>query len=759
MAKKFKINTLEIKSFRGIPHHSFDLDNKSLVICGPNGSGKSSITQAFEYLFTGQVSSLKGIRGLKHDEAILYKGHSKKDLHVKATFGKNILERSLTTKFDPGKLEPMVNDFKNGSFILNRKKLLSILETRPGERYKQITTLISFEKYDEIEKQLKQTNSFFNTELKNTQEKLDKEIKAICSLYGCEVDEKIDVTLDNVINKINPILKNNSLETVQKETDLEDYIKENKIENKPNLFNIDISTINMELNDLINDYETINLKKLKSTKSLLNILEYSKGYILSEDLEKCPICENKIEKNIVDKLNPKIKEIKEEFNQFDEWKKQKDELIKKLNDLNYELNVFKMTHSQYNIENDLTNLIDSLNRLETFDIKLSEINIKTLEKLNNEIKNLKERYGKDYEELDEIFDSIIRINKIKELQKELKQLKNYFEASEKTFNVFTKVKEKEIEEILNRITKLTSRYYNIIHNDEPISEPDIKLKGSSALNLTLLFDGESHDPRKFSSEGHIDSLGLCIFLAFVKEYNKHNFIIFDDIISTVDLNHKQKVIQLLFDEFKDYKFIITTHNHLWFEQLSRYAKSIGQYNNFNFIEIKGWDKENGPHFSDSLSSKKLIEKLIEENEIFLAGNTIRQYLEDVLFNICSENEIKLPLKPEYDAGNYLNGIKSFKKEYLDKLELKEIYDNVFANLDKVWNTGNLCSHRNESSYDLTIEDINEYKKAVYEFEDAFKCKYHKTKFLKFHIKEEFASCPRDKYSEYLPLIKREIEEN
>ena len=173
MSEECNIETIEIKSFRGIKNEKIDFRGKSFVLCGPNGTGKSSITQAFEYLFTGKIASLKKIQGVNHDKSLVHKGDSKDDLLVKATINGYNIERSFKDgfKYDE-ELEELVDDFKNGSFILNRKKLLSFIESRPGKRYEEITNLISFEKYDNIEKTLKQCNDGFKKEIKNKNEEI-----------------------------------------------------------------------------------------------------------------------------------------------------------------------------------------------------------------------------------------------------------------------------------------------------------------------------------------------------------------------------------------------------------------------------------------------------------------------------------------------------------------------------------------------------------------------------------------------------------
>lgn len=78
--------------------------------------GKSSITQAFEYLFTGQVASLKGIQGVKHDESLIHKGDSKEDLLVKAKIGGQYIERSFNEEFNPGRLKDIYEDSRMALF-------------------------------------------------------------------------------------------------------------------------------------------------------------------------------------------------------------------------------------------------------------------------------------------------------------------------------------------------------------------------------------------------------------------------------------------------------------------------------------------------------------------------------------------------------------------------------------------------------------------------------------------------------------------
>lgn len=132
MGEPIKFNEIEVKSFRGIKNYKLETQGNSIVFCGANGTGKSSFVNALEFLFTGKVNNLTGVRGINHNNSILHIGDNKKDLLVKAKINKHNIERSLTRGFKYDEpLEELVKDFENGSFLLNRQKLLNFINSQP----------------------------------------------------------------------------------------------------------------------------------------------------------------------------------------------------------------------------------------------------------------------------------------------------------------------------------------------------------------------------------------------------------------------------------------------------------------------------------------------------------------------------------------------------------------------------------------------------------------------------------------------------
>lgn len=730
MPFNFDLKNIEIKSFRGIKH--FDLSflnnnkkNSSLVLCGANGTGKSTFVNAFEYLFTGEVKSLKGTHDIKHNDVIIHKGDKKEDLLIKATIGEHEISRKFKEDLKyPEELEDLVKNFENGNFILNRKKLLEFIESEPKKRYDRVSNLIGFNKYDNIQKSLKKCASNINKELKIKIQEKESITNEICYLYSCEYDD--------IIDKTNEILTHNNFAPITNYDDMDDLIEKLPHENNY-LKDIDenyISSLNETYINQLETYEKISLESLKSSNTLLSILTKSKKYITEEHPDKCPVCQNPINnKELITYINLK-EELEKNTNSLKKWQTENQKLIKEIEHLNYKLK-----------DHDLSDLIDDLENLSNFNKNVSEMNKDILKNLNDEIKSLKEKYDSEFEKLTIARQVIIKLSEKQKIEKDIVKLEKQADIAQKTSDTFEETKKETLKEILEEIIENIVKYYDFIHKGDNNHTPGMNVD-KSKITLNMIFGDEEHNPREYSSEGHIDSLGLCIFLAFVKVFNRYKFIILDDIIATVDMEHKERIARLLFEEFEDYTFFITTHSKLWFEQLRRISMTYSKQ--ILFEEILDWDENIGPTLSKSITQEERIEEYIEENDAFAAGNGIRRYFEFILDNVVKVNGIKLPLKQHYTLDEYYKPVKNYFKGMFKDSEFEEYYNEIFDELDKTTYMGNLTSHNNEANYDLTINEIKLFKNAVYTFKKSMTCHEHETKYLKFEKDKRMAICTQNK---------------
>lgn len=729
MGEKIKIKDVEIRSFRGIKDYTLECNSKSIVFCGANGTGKSSFVNAFEFLFTGQIESLKGIGEVKHDKSIIHMGDKKKDVLIKANINNHTITRKLGDFEYDSELEDLINDFKNGSFLLNRKKLLKFIESKPAERWKETTRLINFDKYDEKEKILEKTYKDYKKQLKIKNDELEINTRELNEFHTGEIDE--------IYDRINEILKQNNYEPISPQSNLDEYLQNNSVEYY-DFDDLNITNINEKYQTQLKVFDRISLDELKDTGSILKLLKTSASYLSSNDVSICPVCNNEIDsEETLEDLKIKVDKLEKNNFKLKNWQNENEKLINQLKNLNYKLT-----------KHDLSDLISSLDKLSNLEITTSDMNPEALINIEKEILS-KHDSGK---ELSETFKTISLLSKRRDMELQLVKIQKYYEVSKTISETFSEKKKEAIENIFGEISHLVDEYYTFIHDDDEIKSPAFGIKNSRGITLSLLFGEDDSDPRSYASEGHIDTLGLCIFLAFVKKFNRYNFIVLDDIISTVDLNHKERIIRLLIEKFKDYTFIITTHNKLWFEQLKRLTRSYNVGHNYTFLDIKGWDKVDGPLMSKNDSVHKRIFRYIEEDDTEAAGNAIRRHLEFVLGEICKTNGIKLPIKPRYSVNDYYAPCINHFNNLIKKTNVEDYYHRIFAELDNMLYIGNLLSHENEEHYDLQMNEIIRFRDAVYAFEDAFKCRKH-NKFIRFDKDRKIGICGNDKCQDIVILKK------
>lgn len=759
---EIKLKDIEIKSFRGIKNYILDFDNKSLVLVGENGSGKSSIANAFEFLFTGKVESLTGSQHIKQKQSLVHLGDDKNDLLVSANIGNQTITRTLK---QPPEDSDIVGDFENGSFLLNRQKLLSFINNTPKGRHDRITSLIGFEELDKIETVFYKTQKAFKNKVESKQEELKNKISSITDILDCQDDEIYD-NFNKLLVKHNleEISDYDDLEKISKELSKHDFNQLNQLNHLVESFDMNISELNNDFKMLLKDYKNATLYELKSVDTLLNILNKSSKYILNENPDNCPVCNQQIQQdNVLEFIDLKKKELNDKENSLQNWKIEYKKFNSELTHLNHSIKSIEKeldNFDEYKFNFDLDKFIEDLSQLAKFEMTLSEINADTLINLESEFVKLKNSISNDFEKLnnreslDEINDMqtiIIKLKDKNEIESALKILEEKLKFASNTYETFKEEKLKKIEEIVENIERDVDNYYNFIHHGEEFNTPSIEAPDTKKITIDLNFNNVTADPRSYSSEGHLDSLGLCIFLAFVKQFNEYDFIILDDIVSTVDLGHKQRIAKLLFKEFKDYKFIITTHNKLWFRQLQNYANT----QKFNFAEIRALGSLTGPILVPTLYDEDIIDRHIINGDTFAAGNAIRRYLESVLEKVCRTNSIEMPLKDHLMIGDYFTGIRRQFKELFkgqhNNAEIKAYYDDILERLDDDRYLGNLLSHNDDDNSFVSINEIEEFKELVFEFEKAMTCEKHETKYLIFDKEKRVIECSHRKCKFSLPV--------
>ena len=375
---------------------------------------------------------------------------------------------------------------------------------------------------------------------------------------------------------------------------------------------------NIDSENIINEI-TEKISKINSSNDAYNNWKKSLKLLISKidneihNLEKLNDLIIKIDEltnSNIDTIDLTIySQLKNDLNEFLEFKKHPSDFN------SYDLNNFyDDVHSiKVNVNNtdlndekeEYLNIISKLTDLDVF--KKSEVDVESLkiqiQQREREIENKTREIQQRKIESENFERSIIQLeteireleNKIDNYDEILKESEKQLKKAEKTFEIFTKTKQEYIDNMLFEIRDDIKYFYDFIHDEDEIMSPDFLLSGAKKIDVHLDSFGESVDSRSFASEGHLDTLGLCIFLAFNKQFNNLGLMVLDDVLTTVDASHKEKIAKLLLEEFEDFQFIITAHNKTWVDELEDLCIEYGKDN--VVYEIEDWSLEEGPVIS------------------------------------------------------------------------------------------------------------------------------------------------------------------
>ena len=762
-----KIKKIQINALRGIRDLGLDLEGKSLLIKGENGTGKSSIVDAIEFFFKGKISHLTGNEFLSLEKHAPHIKLNKKDTKVEFVFNPETisLNRTFSSEYNvPEPLKEYFNVALKRTFILRRSQLLYFIISKPSERFRAIGDIIGIDNLDNLEVEMMRLSDELVGKVSSKQQQINEYLKEISNLLNSKVENigEILPALNKIFEK-GGITKIESLEEI--DLGIESILK--KTRKKDNLTKFEILTelVLMTENPIFSQGEITKLKSLseqvenilKNKKqkqiSYVELLKNGKEIMENEEIDKCPLCEQSIDKELLLKevknrletlstlsneasnirklstelielfktISKRIQDIVLKMEKFSEFKDKTKEFINYFNSLNKFLLVLEeVKEIKRNIEfksfEDLMIRINKVNK-EIYDSsKKSSLNIDILEKVKeflNFIVYIEQIKG--------------RINDFLKINKELEECAKHFKIAEKIYNNFSESKKEKIKEIYKNTEKDIQNFYTKIHPNELHSNIKLELildrRASTKIKIDS-FGKKGEDPRGFISEGHLDSLGLCIFLAFVKNFNEGcSLIVLDDVVSTVDSRHRKDICKLLLEDFKDAQLIITTHDFIWYNQIIDLQRVCGKEGNFSNLSIIGWDLDYGPKIQPYKLRWERIQEKIANGDNQGAGGEGRIYLEWVLGLICELMEVCTVHKSsgKYEIKDLLNPTKKRLGYLIKNPKFKKETEQLFKKLEGNIALGNLLSHNNLLAEQIVMNEIKDFCNIINKIHKHFLC--------------------------------------
>ncbi|MDR2427683.1 MAG: hypothetical protein LBD19_01875 [Endomicrobium sp.] len=768
-----KIEHLTISGIRGIQTPiNIPLNKKSILLYGENGSGKSSITDAIEWLYKDKVEHLS-IEGVDHKEALrnLHIGNDvNSEISIRYTNGFNLSKKltyknkKLISELSDTASEYLSASTKENSFT--RYYLLrNFVSQTKTKKLEFLSDIIGFSEVTKTKEIFKKAHSSIKSESKtqNFDNQISIQKKMLISKIGAAVSQEKDF-----IGKINEIIKPLYLQTkVNEIKDIDTILEQIKqsaekeklleilsfLETISNLFTSfknEVNSINNTYKAFLNEFNKI----ATDTKSIMQIflrecLQAGKA-VIEENYHKdnsCPLC---LQPKKLEDLRVELKQRLEEINSSLQIRDSFDKAKKSVADLSTErirridavldnqiisepenseiktaLENIKIKFQKYYETTEKKVIVgDTLPSSESLLIIAEDFQIcveieKKLDKINAVKKNNKTM--EIYANISSARDAFLQI---KRFENEKERLEHQKKSLELIFNEFIKQQKEGLENFINNFSSSINEFYSYMNPNEAFQDIRITTIGEEdelkGLTVEYKYNNELvSPPQKYFSEAHLNCFGIAFFLASVFAFNKENkFIVLDDIISSFDTNHRKKFADLIFEKFSEYQIILLTHETEWFKYMSDIAKKKGW-----LINTIKWSETKGAYLDEPLYDiEESIEHKLADGSVEGLGNEMRQYLEHILKNICSdlEAQVKFSFNDKNEkrmSDELLNSLKSKikNKGKSSWTEQIKIIDNV-ANSNIL---GNLLSHDN--TFNPKLGDLKAFWKDIKNFQKIFTC--------------------------------------
>jgi ABC-type Mn2+/Zn2+ transport system ATPase subunit len=792
-----RIERISIRNFRGIADVDIPLTKKNLLFYGENGSGKSSFIDAIEYLLTGEIERFSR-RDVKKDESIpflkrtlpdstvriecLCSGITGLPVHISFPATKYTADHVLNTWMEQLIAYPP---------ILRRSQIVGFIEEKGADRLKRLSQIIGLEQVDKTKLVWEAEKRSRQNALKNAKaafEGVQLRMRDMTTgLQGASNFERISNRLSDaelspvtnftdIQNRKNELSRQVSSTEIGQHFQIANQVKE-QLEELDRRLDVLLNTYAQEFYP---DWQAYAQQKVNLQNELLRQFLTQGQEILSaiQNNDLCPFCEQPIEQSSVELR------VQMRLESLDAARALTERVEIKRKSIHSQVNgclalIRQMLGADLNIHADRV-FLDTLNRtlvdlsdqggenLVTVVYQATEIFAEALSDgqgasgefrraLNTHLANLGARIGNTT-----LAETLTWLGSVEECLLNLEAAKVKMASAEiasrhaeKMFEALLQAREQHLTSINTEIAADFNSFYQRLHPDEGYG--DIQLIFESAgkgVGITANYHGTSSHPLGFYSEGHLDTLGIAVFLAYIRRFSNAKLLILDDIMSTIDGAHRLRLAHLLDEEFGDYQIILTTHDRLWTEELQRTLKKLQtiqlSWTISDGVKIHELLEENWDHYVQLASTSP-------HDAVLRCARDFEKFLNTMRFNFA----LAIPAKygDQYSIGE-------MNEKFFEWIEKKKI-DHPDPNYEAKWRKlrqwlqthivlRNMAgAHYNEWAMTLNSGEAKDFVVLIKDLTSLFKCPSCQRNWVQYSTETKIVHCKycSDKRNPDAPLWK------
>jgi len=707
-----QLERIQIEEFRGIRSIDLLLSSMPFVVYGPNGSGKSGIVDGIDFALTGSIARLTGegtagVTVQRHAPHVHKRddpGAAKVSLTVKDTDtgATAVLSRSVknagvfTLVPDTPKMRAALTEaMEHPELSLSRRELIKYIVAKPGERAAEVQALLKLEQIDSIRKSLKTASSKATSEERTASseqglaEQSFQQHLGLTSLLSTEVLREI--------NARRATLQLSALEELKVDTDLLIGSADTRKNSA-----VDLTTSKVEvaaLQSIVADDSPIreayaalagNVAEFRANPGMMDAIHHRELLNLGLSVAtepRCPLCELTWEST--DELRAHIEQRIAETEVAAEVRskilaaaavyggriRQVREAVDRVLPTARTLGPGTLPHLLSSWRDRLLKLEGLLSAFEAITAEASAVSESAhasdgpiqdeLEALAQALRDVPDESA---EEAARSFLNIAkdRWGRVRAARAGLAQASKVKAAATAAYELYSCTADDALTNLYKSVEADFSRYYQFVNSDDEGAFRAELLPSSGSLDLKVdFYQLGMFPPVAYHSEGHQDGMGVCLYLALVKQLlgPKFRYAVLDDVVMSVDASHRRRFAELLQGEFPDVQFVITTHDEVWARQM----RTAGLVTSSAMARFYGWSVDSGPTYGvgDVWSD---IDAAIQAGDISGAAAKLRRALEANLGDIAEgiRSNVAYRSDASYDLGTFLISVTARHKELLGR---------------------------------------------------------------------------------------------
>jgi energy-coupling factor transporter ATP-binding protein EcfA2 len=696
-----RLQRLVMNAFRGVPGEmTVDFGSgQSIVVYGENGTGKSTIADALEWYFTGQIELLTH-EGRQHAVRNLRKGKGPETWVEVVTDG--TLGGRLTFPDERGP-EAFAGTARE-TFLLRGRTLADFINKTKTEKWKALVEILRLDAIESLREDLQKARNELRKQVKDAEQQVSSFRQALASGEETVSEETVLANLQQICGLLGvdpPSVLDRVLDPQWMAA----------VAGGPSAPASDRDTVLAEVSRL--DTPAVDKKAMEAWNALVSseraralprasLIQEAKRLMATAPLDgHCPLCGQVVDdKELARTIEGSLLSLMEASRELEGCKDAVAELAGGLRAAHDKREALARRAKQSQVELPQPPAfpaaalagVESLAPVEAKAVAEYQAALRKWDQAAREAakRGAPSAAGTRESQLMMLAALCQQISSWRAAERKLAHAALARDLAERVFDAYQEKQKNDVTALLQQISLRVARIYLALHPGEDLGSVSIETWTAKGVELAINFYG-SHQrpPHGVLSESHLNSLAIALFLAMAETFNeKLRFLVLDDVINSFDREHRSHLADLLANEFSEWQLVVLTHDHQFYEHLTRRAPS------WRKLELTSWTYGEGPRTSGFAGSGILAaaRERLEQGDVGGAAAKARRALEEQLQEVCQALEAPLAFRrgqanEQREIGELLRGLRRTLKEHAKALleELEPSFKTLEADVQATLN--------------------------------------------------------------------------